>query len=105
MLQAGNSENASLTLTYAKWVNLALTGDYAFGKTNDEFVTAEISKSINLFRIGKKDIITEGDLPVVWTNTKYRMLYINMGHGPMVYGDPIQNKLFENAILWLGNDK
>jgi type 1 glutamine amidotransferase len=52
-----------------------------------------------------KDIITGGDLPVVWTNTKYRMLYINMGHGPMVYGDPIQNKLFENAILWLGNEK
>ena len=57
------------------------------------------------YPIGKKDIITEGDLPVVWTNTKYRMLYINMGHGPMVYGDPIQNKLFENAILWLGNEK
>jgi len=57
------------------------------------------------YPIGKKDIITEGDLPVVWTNTKYRMLYINMGHGPMVYGDPIQNKLFENTILWLGNDK
>jgi type 1 glutamine amidotransferase len=57
------------------------------------------------YPIGKKDIITEGDLPVVWTNTKYRMLYINMGHGPMVYGDPTQNKLFENAILWLGNKK
>jgi len=28
-----------------------------------------------------------------------------MGHGPMVYGDPIQNKLFENALLWLGNKK
>jgi uncharacterized protein len=57
------------------------------------------------YPIGKKDIITEGDLPVVWTNTKYRMLYINMGHGPAVYGDPIQNKLFENAILWFGNKK
>lgn len=57
------------------------------------------------YPLGKKDVITEGDLPVVWTNTKYRMLYINMGHGPKVYGDPIQNKLFENAILWLGNKK
>ena len=57
------------------------------------------------YPIGVKDIITEGDLPVVWTNTKYRMLYLNMGHGPMVYGDPVQNKLFENAILWLGNKK
>jgi type 1 glutamine amidotransferase len=57
------------------------------------------------YPIGKKDIITEGDLPVVWTNTKYRMLYINMGHGPEVYGDATQNKLFANAILWLGNRK
>ena len=57
--------------------------------------------------IGNKDIITEGDLPVVWTNTKYRMIYINMGHGPWrkIYCDPTQNKLFENAILWLGNQK
>ena len=53
------------------------------------------------YPLGKKDIITEGDLPVVWTNTKYRMLYINMGHGPMIYGEPVQNRLFENAILWL----
>ena len=65
------------------------------------FVTLDPSN----YPIGKKDIITEGDLPVVWTNTKYRMLYINMGHGPLVYGDPTQNKLFENAILWLGNKK
>ena len=57
------------------------------------------------YPLGKKDIITEGDLPVVWTNTKYRMLYINMGHGPMIYGEPLQNQLFENAILWLGNKK
>jgi type 1 glutamine amidotransferase len=57
------------------------------------------------YPIGIKDIISEGDLPVVWTNTKYRMLYINMGHGPAVYADPIQNKLFENAILWLANKK
>ena len=57
------------------------------------------------YPIGVKDIITEGDLPVVWTNTKYRMLYINMGHGPAVYDNAIQNTLFENAILWLGNKK
>jgi uncharacterized protein len=36
------------------------------------------------YPLGKKDIIMEGDLPVVWTNTKYRMLYINMGHGPII---------------------
>ncbi len=58
LLQAGNPENASLALTYANWLNISLTGDYAFGKTNDGFTTAEMSKSINLFSLGKKDIIS-----------------------------------------------
>jgi uncharacterized protein len=71
----------------------------------DKNVRVLVTLDPSNYPIGKKDIITEGDLPVVWTNTKYRMLYINMGHGPMVYGDRIQNKLFENAILWLGNKK
>lgn len=60
------------------------------------------------YPIGVKDIITGGDLPVVWTNTKYRMIYMNMGHGAngeKIYSDPIQNELFANAILWLGNRK
>ncbi len=60
------------------------------------------------YPIGVKDIIPGGDLPVVWTNTKYRMIYMNMGHGAKgekIYSDPTQNKLFANAILWLGNQK
>ncbi|HUE44569.1 MAG TPA: ThuA domain-containing protein [Candidatus Sulfotelmatobacter sp.] len=57
------------------------------------------------YPIGVKDVIMEGDLPVVWTNTKYRMLYINMGHGPAVYEDATQNRLFSNAILWVGRGK
>ncbi|GAA3992061.1 ThuA domain-containing protein [Mucilaginibacter dorajii] len=54
------------------------------------------------YPLGKKDIIREGDIPVVWTNTKYKMLYINMGHGDMIFTSTVQNKLFENAVLWLG---
>ena len=60
------------------------------------------------YPIGVKDIITGGDLPVVWTNTKYRMIYMNMGHGAKgekIYSDPTQNMLFVNAILWLANQK
>ena len=38
---------------------------------------------------------------MVWTNTKYRMIYMNMGHGDKVFDSPIQNQLFENEILWL----
>jgi YVTN family beta-propeller protein len=54
------------------------------------------------YPIGFKDILTSGDLPVVWTNTKYKMLYINMGHGDKIFRSPTQNKLIEDATLWLG---
>ncbi|HVU56097.1 MAG TPA: ThuA domain-containing protein [Puia sp.] len=54
------------------------------------------------YPLGKKDVIREGDIPVVWTNTRYRMLYINMGHGDQIFVSPVQNRLFEDAILWLG---
>lgn len=55
------------------------------------------------YPLGKKDIIRSGDIPVVWTNTRYKMLYINMGHGDQNFVSPIQDRLFEDAILWLGN--
>jgi uncharacterized protein len=54
------------------------------------------------YPLGKKDILRSGDIPVVWTNTKYRMLYMNMGHGDKVLSDTLQNKMFADAILWLG---
>jgi type 1 glutamine amidotransferase len=38
----------------------------------------------------------------VWTNTKFHMVYMNMGHGDKIFDNPEQNKLFENALLWLG---
>ncbi len=54
------------------------------------------------YPIGKKDIIDNGDIPVVWTNTRYKMLYMNMGHGDQNFASPLQNTMFRNAILWLG---
>ena len=57
------------------------------------------------YPIGLKDTISGGDLPVVWTNTKYRMLYVNMGHGDKIFTSAAQNKLFEDALLWLGRGK
>ena len=54
------------------------------------------------FPIGFKDVLTSGDLPVVWTNTKYKMLYINMGHGDKIFTSAEQNQLIDNAIRWLG---
>lgn len=58
LLQAGNAENASIAFTYSKWLDMSLTGDYAFGKTTDGFVTGGIAKTINLFSISKKDIVS-----------------------------------------------
>ena len=57
------------------------------------------------YPLGLKDLITGGDDPVVWTNTQYRMVYLNMGHGGQIFTSPEQNKLFENAVLWLGSLK
>ena len=53
------------------------------------------------YPIGLKDVITSGNVPVVWTNTQYKMLYVNMGHGDKIFTSPIQNRLIENALLWL----
>ena len=58
LLQASNADNASIALAYTNWLKVSLTGDYAFGKTNDVFVTSGISKSIDLFSIGKKDVVS-----------------------------------------------
>jgi len=53
------------------------------------------------YPIGLKDTITSGDLPVVWTNMRYRMVYMNMGHGDKIFASGEQNRMFEDAILWL----
>jgi len=54
------------------------------------------------FPIGFKDTLGGGDVPVVWTNSKYKMIYTNMGHGDKILTSSVQNMFFENALLWLG---
>jgi type 1 glutamine amidotransferase len=54
------------------------------------------------YPLGFKDVLLGGDVPVVWTNTKYRMVYMNMGHGDKIFTDPVQNRMIENAAIWLG---
>lgn len=63
------------------------------------------------------EIWHSGYYPVVWTNKKYRMMYLNMGHNDIDYengtnkelsftfGNKIQDKLIINGILWLGKNK
>ena len=60
------------------------------------------------------EIWHRGYYPVVWTNTKYRMLYVNMGHNDIDYEtkpsrevsstfqNATQNRLIVDALLWLG---
>lgn len=53
------------------------------------------------YPLGRKNVLTRGDLPVVWTHTGYRMIYMNMGHGRECIGDETQNRWIEQALLWL----
>lgn len=60
------------------------------------------------------EIWHSGYYPVVWTNKKYRMLYLNMGHNDIDYehktnkelsfqfANETQNQLIINSLLWLG---
>lgn len=62
------------------------------------------------------EIWHSGYYPVAWTNTRYKMIYFNMGHNDMNYENhltktlsytfknKLQNKLILNALLWLGNN-
>ncbi len=67
----------------------------------DKNIKVLVSLSPENYPFGLKDIIPDGDFPVVWTNTKYRMVYLNMGHGNQIFIDPTQNKLIVAALRWL----
>jgi len=60
-----------------------------------------VTLSPDNYPLGLKDLVPDGDLPVVWTNSKYRMLYMNMGHGNRIFTDPAQNKLIIAGLRWV----
>ena len=60
-----------------------------------------LSISPKNYPLGIKDVVNYGDFPIVWTNTKYRMIYQNMGHGDEEFIDATQNLLFVNAFRWV----
>jgi len=60
-----------------------------------------VSLSPDNYPFGLKDIVPDGDFPVVWTNTDYRMIYLNMGHGHHIFSDATQNKLIIDALRWV----
>jgi hypothetical protein len=66
------------------------------------------------------EIWHSGFYPVVWSNKKYKMIYVNMGHNDMDYehkyntfttslsqtfDNEIQNKMIIEGLLWLGRKK
>ncbi len=60
------------------------------------------------------EIWHQGFYPVAWTNKKYRMVYVNMGHNDIDYehstnkdlsqtfGNGAQDQLIINTLFWLG---
>lgn len=68
----------------------------------------------------QSEIWHSGFYPVVWTNTKYRMIYMNMGHNDMDYehkydntdktlsytfGNETEAKIILDALMWLGRSQ
>ena len=63
------------------------------------------------------EIWHSGYYPIAWTNTKFRMIYMNMGHNDIDYEgktnktlsytfeNQIQDKFILNSLLWLGSGK
>lgn len=85
-------------------------------KNADIKILASVDPSSYPLGTGPKEweIWHSGYYPVVWTNTKYRMIYINMGHNDIDYengtneelsftfANPVQNKMIMDALHWLG---
>lgn len=88
-------------------------------RTNKD-ITILLSVDSSSFPLGNGPKLYEiwhsGYYPVVWTNSRYRMLYFNMGHNDMDYdggtnrqlsstfSSRYQNRLITDGILWLGRD-
>jgi hypothetical protein len=65
----------------------------------------------------ESEIWHSGYYPVVWTNKKYRMIYMNMGHNDIDYENKTnktlsstfsqkqQYQLIVNSLLWLGRER
>jgi len=90
--------------------------EYDLRKDPDIKILISIDTSSFPLGTGPKphEIWHSGYYPVVWTNTNFRMIYINMGHNIIDYENKtlkdlsrtfenkIQNKLIIDGLLWLG---
>lgn len=88
-------------------------------KNPDIRILASIDSSSFPLGTGPKlhEIWHSGYYPVVWTNKNYKMIYLNMGHNDIDYehktnkdlsytlGNPVEDKLILDALMWLGTAK
>jgi hypothetical protein len=94
--------------------------EYDLRKNPDIKILASIDSASFPLGTGPKqsEIWHSGYYPAVWTNTKYKMVYFNMGHNDMDYehkydntdktlsytfDSPIEAKMVIEALLWLGS--
>jgi len=48
-----------------------------------------------------KNTLNGGDIPVAWIHARYRMVYLNFGHGDRIYSAPALPTVIDNALRWL----
>jgi uncharacterized protein len=53
------------------------------------------------FPLGVKNTINGGDVPVAWTNRKFRMVYLNFGHGDRIFSTPTLPAIIDNSVRFL----
>jgi len=84
-------------------------------------ITILLSVDPNSFPLGTgpkpHEVWHDGYYPVAWTNTRYRMVYVNMGHNDMDYdsgtnrqlsstfSSAMQNQFLMNSLVWLATGK
>ena len=93
--------------------------EYDLRKNPDIKILASIDSASFPLGTGPKqsEIWHSGYYPAVWTNTKYKMVYFNMGHNDMDYehkydntdktlsytfSSPMEAKMVIDALLWMG---
>jgi type 1 glutamine amidotransferase len=69
----------------------------------DPDVTVLLTLDASNFPLGVKNTLNGGDIPVAWINKKYRMVYLNYGHGDRIFSTPILPAIIDNSVRFLLN--
>jgi uncharacterized protein len=64
-------------------------------------VTVLLTLDGSNYPLGVKNTLNGGDIPVAWIHTKYRMVYVNYGHGDRIYSTPPLPTMIDNSLRWL----